>query len=326
MGVGREERGRMKFGKLKAILQGKKEFHRIEDWNATPITIGSVSPNVYRMQKGPKDYYVKEINEGERKSLLVLTAIRSRLIPSIVYPDLLDRRILVFPYLGPCLRPKAKLEPRLFWEYAGMQNALNNPGVRRKLRRTHDYRWSDGDNGWFSRGYARGISGCLPWMKRFRRRYRLRELETWVRAFTLMAENAPLIALEYSRMPFGRLHGDFREDNIVGKPQRLADWCSSYERSINGHGPFMHDVGPYLACDKRARLAFVGASDICRKAAPHTVDRWIWLASCIHLWAKANMLIPDNGRMEYSTEVLRRFIRKHAWLCRIVLSHLGRPG
>jgi len=306
-------------------LRKEREFRRIEDWRITPISVGSVSPNVYRLRNGPEDYYVKEINTGERKSLLVLAAIGSKLIPPIDFPVLLSQRILVSQYLGPCMRPKAKLEPRLFREYARMQNALNDPAVRRKLRRTHGYRWSDKDNGWFSGGYAKGISGCLPWMKRFKRRYRLRELNAWVEAFTLMARNARLIAREYSGMPFARLHCDFRAYNIVGKPQRLTDWCSSYERSIRGYGPFMSDVGWYLARDERARREFVRTSDICRKADSNEIDRWIWLASCMPLWGQANMLIRFNRRMEYSVDTVRRFVLKHTWLCRAVLSHRGRP-
>jgi len=307
------------------ILQTERTFRPIEDWRITSISVGSVSPNVYRLRNGPEDYYVKEINEGERKSLLVLAAIRSKLTPPIIFPDLISRRILVSPYLGPCLRQKAKLELQLFREYARMQNMLNDPGVRENLRRTHGYKWSDKDNGWFSRGYAKGISGCLPWIIRFKQRYKLHELDMWVKAFSFMAGNARLIAREYSGMPFARLHGDFREDNVVGKPQRLADWCSSYERSINGHGPFMSDVGLYLARDERVKRAFIRASNICRKADARTIDRWIWLASCIPLWGKANMLIPDNGRMELSVATVRRFVRKHTWICRVVLSHRGRP-
>ena len=310
----------MKFEELKEILRTKSEFRRLEDWKFTRITSGGTSPNKFRLRTGKKDYYVKEISEQEHKILPVLLAIKSRLIPPVAYPDLLAKDILVSPYLGRCVRPGGRLEPRLFREFAVMQNTLNNPAVRRKLKRSHGYQWNDRDDGYFSRGVTKPLAESRRLLRRLTRRYGWRILDAWRTAFDLMAGQERALAREFGGMPFGRQHHDLREDNIVGKPQRLADWGSSY-----GHGPFIYDVAPYLPGDPRLREAFVRTSDICRRADPRTIDRWIWLATCRKLSGKVLQgLNGSNERMWGAGEGIHRHLVRFSWLCRIVLAGDGR--
>ena len=74
-------------------------------------------------------------------------------------------------------------------------------------------------------------------------------------------------------MPFAWQHHDFREANIVGTPQRLVDWGSSY-----GHGPFLFDLAPFLVDDARGSRLYRQELEICRGVSDNVFDAWMQAA------------------------------------------------
>ena len=312
----------MELERLKDILRTVKEFRQIEGWKFTRITSGGASPNKFRLRNGKKDYYVKEINEQERRILPVLVAIKSKLIPPVAHPDLLAKDVLVSPYLGPCVRPGGKLEPRLYREYARTQNTLNDPAVLRRLKASHGFKGNTGTAAFYRSGVGLDLSGPIKCVRRAKRKFGWPFFDVWLKALASIERRMPRIAREYAGMPFGRLHYDFREDNIVGKPQRLADWGSSYD-----HGPFMYDVALHIGGDDRAWKAFVETSDICRKALLGDLARWLWLASCIRLTEKAWHTDPRQGWVKtYARRSVFHEMDRFSWMPRLALSRAGKEG
>lgn len=308
----------MKLGELKALLRGEPEFARLGEWRITRMKNGGTSPNRLRLRRGRRDYFVKEISPQERKILPVLAAIKSPLAPPVVCPNLLARDILVSPYLGRCVPPGGWLEPRLFREYARMQNTLNTPAVQQRLKRSHGFGWED--DGYYRKNVGVEVVKPMRPVRRAKRKFGWPVYDLWLEALASLKGMEQRIQRAYTGMPFARLHYDFREDNVVGHPQRLTDWGSSY-----GHGMFMYDVAVHIGGHAEARDAFVVTSDICRRASRRDVDRWLWLASSIRLMEKAWHTDPRQGWMKtYSRRAIFRELDRFTWLPRLVLDGPGR--
>jgi hypothetical protein len=69
---------------------------------------------------------------------------------------------------------------------------------------------------------------------------------------------------------FARQHHDFKEDNIIGEPQKLIDWGSSY-----GYGPFLFDLAPFLVNDPDSLETFIKSSDNRKNTPRKQIDRWL---------------------------------------------------
>jgi Ser/Thr protein kinase RdoA (MazF antagonist) len=202
-----------------------------------------------------------------------------------------------------------------------MQNTLNDPAVCRRLKASHGFGWSAKDDGYYRKNTGTDLSGPVKCVQRAKRKFGWPVCDVYLEALASIEGRMTRIAREYVGMPFARLHYDLREDNVVGKPQRLADWGSSY-----GQGMFMYDVAIHIGGDAQARKAFVETSDICRKASERDVAGWLWLATCIRLTEKAWAMDPNQSWMKRDPAGCRRGIERFKWLPRLVLDRPAKVG
>jgi hypothetical protein len=284
----------MTFEEITDILQTQDEFGDLGDWTIATIAEGGTSAHTYRFTSGRADYFVKETQDNERNTLQLLAGLELDVCPRVVYPDLLAHNVLVMQYVpGDALKTK-QLEPQLIEKYAVMQNTLNNWQRVQECCPDTSCTFSDTDSGIY-RGFV--LDGCRDGYQRLMNlgQFGLPILDDYTRLADRVIEGKETLAAEYSALPFGWLHHDFREENIRGRPQMLVDWGSSY-----GHGPFLFDLVPFLLLDADALEVFAARSDICRKAGRAQVEEWLRLAGLASFVAFLVWRVPDPEREDHA--------------------------
>jgi hypothetical protein len=284
----------MTFAELTDLLQTKDEFGDLGDWTIAGITEGGTSAHTYRFTSGRADYFVKETQDNERNTLQLLAGLELDVCPRVAYPDLLGHNVLVMQHIpGDSLKTK-RLEPGLVGKYAEMHNALNNWQRVEECCPDTPCTFSDTDGGNY-RDFI--LQGCRDGYQRLMniRPLGLSILDDFTRLADRVVQRQETLAGEYSTMPFGWLHHDFREENIRGRPQRLVDWGSSY-----GHGPFLFDLAPFLLIDADALDVFTARSDICRKASGEQVEGWLRVGGLASFVAFLVWRLPDPEREDHA--------------------------
>lgn len=265
----------MDYLELITRLEMTPELEGIGDWKVRTISMGEVSRHKYRFRSRNQGYFVKETKDNESHTLQMLASLELDICPEVIVPDLLTENILVAEYIpGGALRKK-KLERGLVVNYCAMQNALNDKRLFKSVEPFAQGEFhSCDDSGFYRDLIVRGCREGYPKLMTLQQ-YELPIVAEYMRVADLVREHQHHIADEYSEMPFGWLHHDFREDNIVGSPQKLVDWGSSY-----GHGPFLFDLAPFLINDDLTLQTFVTQSNICQQATMADVERWVFIATC----------------------------------------------
>ena len=135
--------------------------------------------------------------------------------------------------------------------YPELHNALNDEGLVRDRAPNIEYKLTRQDDGFYRRSITRCARDGYEQLLRLRP-YGLPILDEWQTVADHLRGQLEPIAEAFSSMPFAWLHHDFREGSILGDPQRLIDWGSSY-----GHGPFFFDRAPFLVNDPAGLALFV---------------------------------------------------------------------
>lgn len=257
----------MDIDELLAHLKTKAEFEDLEQWTITEEGLGRTSRHTLRLRHGAKDYFLKDVKDNEREILRLLAPLQLTHVVKVVYPDLLDKNILVAEYVdGGPIRSK-ELEPGLIRDFATVQNHFNSPVFISEPRQDDDFFFAR----FLIRSFETGYNNLLQL-----RIHSFPVVKKYVEiAEHLMAHKDQIVA-EFSSTPFARQHHDFREGSILGRdPQVIIDWGSSY-----GHGPFLYDLAPFLFGHKENLGVFMQHSDICKKADRKTIARWLYVATC----------------------------------------------
>lgn len=262
----------MDFPQIKNLLIASGRFDDLDRYDISPVAGGTVSSNVYRLRRDGGDYLVKEVQPNERNTMQLLHRLGLAICQEIVCPELLEQFVLVTPFIaGEPARGKS-LEPELVADYAAMQNALNTRALFDSGNVPPRCKFTAADEGGFARGLI--ARGCTQGLKNLQA-VQLPVAKRYLAMADRIARDQERIADAHGSMPFGWLHHDFREANILGTPQTLVDWGSSW-----GHGPFLFDLAPFLALDDAAMRAFAAHSDICRQETQAEIDHWLRAALC----------------------------------------------
>ena len=273
---------------LRASLETMPELADLATWEATPISGGGTSRHVYRLRHGDRDYFVKEIKANERETWKLLSSLQLTHVQRLVFPDLLERNILVVEYLlGDTIRNRNEIETGLIRDMAIIQSRL----PRREFVAARPNR-DDFHGGYLTECLELGQRTCLDLAARG-----VRGLEGYREVMNLLVGESEQIIAEYATMPSGWLHHDFREENILAsQPQYVVDWGSSY-----GPGPFLFDLAPFLfGCPARLDV-FTKSSELCDGASRQAVERWLYVATaarCAALLRHAFALRPRLDELE----------------------------
>ncbi|MBN1138295.1 MAG: hypothetical protein JXM73_17030 [Anaerolineae bacterium] len=310
----------MDFAEFKRRLQSHPTFRDLARWTMADPGSGLTSPNRYRFQCGDRDYFVKEVKANERRILAFLTGYRLEIAPRVVLPELLEQDIAVTDYVrGVPLKSKT-LPETLIRNYALMQNILNQHHVFERAEAFRGCTFTSQDDGFYRSSITRCIDQGYENLLGLRA-YDLPVVEAFVEiADHIRAYRVPIID-DYAGIPFGWLHHDFREDQIIGDPPKLIDWGSSY-----GHGPFLFDLAPFLVNDEPGLAAFIAHSDICRSARRAEIARWLYAANCASFAAFALWRLSDFGyaSLAQSRESCRALLETEYPAYRPILDHV--PG
>lgn len=277
------------FEEIMAMLQTKAAFADIDAWEVKSIDSGIVSKHTYRLTSGETSYFVKEIKDNERIILQLLTSLELNLCPRVIYPDILEHHLLVAEYIPGGHFQNKKLDPELIKSFATMQNVLNNENVLKQHHVLSDRKFHDRDDDACQEGWSRLLDEGYEKLLRLRK-YDLAVVEAFVEIADHLGAHRERILNEFCRMPFAWQHHDFKENNIVGSPQKLADWGSSY-----GHGPFLFDLAPFLFNDDQSLNLYIAHSDICKKDDRETIERWLYAATCARFIAFLQWRIDEDG-------------------------------
>ncbi|HEY0867557.1 MAG TPA: phosphotransferase [Fimbriimonas sp.] len=242
-------------------LAAEPTFDQMREWRVVPLH----GDTVIRLSQDGSDYVAKLAKPNEVEAHRKLLRLNLRHVATSVFPALLDTGVLVTRYVhgGPIRDPR--LEPALVREMAQVQNALVPERLPSDAERVS---WQD---------------------------YVLNAMETGRLKLAQLRPSAPVDALtalvrttspawrsmasDYASMPFGWLHYDFNESNILGgPPQTVIDWGSSH-----GSGPFLHDMARFCLVDDETLFTFRETSDLCRKPELGEVRRWLQVAAFANL-------------------------------------------
>lgn len=262
----------MDFDMLTRRLSSLKEFQNLEEWTISPVVKGETSPHTYRFQYAGKDYFIKEITDKEQNALRLLHAHQLQIAPRLIHPGLLDHGILVSAFIpGERLTGK-KLADSLLVDYASMQNTLNSRAVLSQPNPFNHCKYNDRDDGTFRKSITENDA---EWERNLAkvREYGLSIVYAYDRLASYLKAHKYGIADVFSEMPFGWLHNDLREENIIGDPMRVVDWGSSF-----GHGPFLWDLAPFLLMDENGFETFIKHSCNCQPVNRPALKRWLYAA------------------------------------------------
>lgn len=253
---------------FRARLSSHPAFADLEQWQVTPVRGGLVSAHASRLRRGDADYFVKELKDNERDVLKRLVPLRLEHVLRVVYPELLDRGILVADFVPGGPITGKRLEPGLVCDYATIQNCVTSDSAgesNRAFYRDSLVRWWDGGRANLDRLTAeRGWS----------------VLDGWRSVAECLDREHDAVIEEFGRMPFAQVHNDFREENILaGPPQVIVDWGSSYACQ-----PFLSDLAPFCLGHPETLSIFAKHSAICRAADMGCVGRWLFVCACARFW------------------------------------------
>lgn len=301
----------MEIEEIKQELSKIKEFSNIDDWKFKAISMGETE-HTYEVSNKSKKYFVKEIKSNEARILWILSSLNLKHLPGAAYPSLLEKLILVRDFIpGKPIKSK-KLEPGLIKDFAVIQNRLNDKGLFKKYDKFGDRHFNTRDDGFFRRGISDYFSFC-PRRLAALKKYDLQVVDDFKMIYQHLKKEKKQILDEFSGMPFARQHHDFREDNIVGRPQKLIDWGSSY-----GHGPFMFDLAPFLIGNKKSLETYIKYSDICKQHTREEIDRFVYVGAAVRFieFIRWRTTPGDNFK---SMEECRKFLEHEYKTYRLLL-------
>jgi len=248
-------------------------FANLDLWAFLPIHGGGVSQHTYRMFSTNREYFVKEVTYNEKYTLQLLHRAGLKIATAVHSTRLLEQGVLVTDFIGG-ERPRTKrLQPSLVHNYAVMQNALNDRSLFDQNPTPSGCKYTDRDDGFYKSSLVENFRNGRGYLQVLSGKYLPPILDEYNKIADYIEDRLDDFASEFSAMPFAWLHNDFREDNILGDPQRLIDWGSSY-----GHGPFLTDLAPFLVDEPGTFELFVQGSDICRSVDSSAAKRWLMIS------------------------------------------------
>lgn len=256
---------------IERLLQTQPEFSNLESWKFETINMGEMT-HKYKLKKGNRVYFVKEVKKHEAQVIHFLYHLELSRIPSTRFPELLKHKVQVRAFIPGEILQCRKLDLGLIREFALFQNRMNDKVFFDKYNLLGLDNYELKDDGFFSKGLTSDFACAQIKVKQLSSMYNLKIIDKFWEILKHLKKDEQAIIDDFSSMPFARQHHDFREDNIVGKPQKLIDWGSSY-----GYGPFLFDLTQFLINDPIGFETYVKASDICKKASMIQVERWIYV-------------------------------------------------
>jgi hypothetical protein len=271
-------------------------FSDLAAWQIERIEDGTVSEHTYKLSRGETVCFVKQVKDNEAFALKLVDGLDLDIAPRVLLPELLAQHLLVAEYIpGGPLREK-KLEPQLIVKFAELQNRLNNPALFAGRGTFSGCPSMVQDDGFFWRGHYQNCEQGYARLLKFRDTGHPMAEPYLAIAEQLRPARIQLITA-FCAMPFAWQHHDFKEANIVGTPQRLVDWGSSY-----GHGPFLYDLAPFLIADPAGLDLFVQHAQACRHVSADQVQRWLYVALCARFFDYVVNRIREDGGIGYARD------------------------
>lgn len=110
---------------IKEILRVEDDFKDINNWEFEHIPLGEMQ-HKYKVTKGKRIYFVKELTVHEAQSEYFLTKIKLAHIPCSKYPELIKKKILVRDYFYGKMLKNKKLDLNLIKDFVKMRNKLSD--------------------------------------------------------------------------------------------------------------------------------------------------------------------------------------------------------
>jgi len=260
--------------KIKEIISFEKDFRDLNSWKFEHISLGEME-HTYKLSKGNKKYFLKELKPHEAQMEYFLVKLRLRDLPFSLYPKLLKQKILIRPFIvGRMLRSK-NIDLDLLKDFALMRNKMNDKKYFDKYNILKLNNYSQKDNGFYKKCMESNFSKASGILKKLDK-YQLKEVENFKEILSHIRKNKKTIIKDYVEMPFAKQHQDFREDNIIiekGGRHKLIDWGSAY-----GYNPFMYEVAPFLVSHPKALQAYIKNSKNCKGVSKEQISRWVYVA------------------------------------------------
>jgi hypothetical protein len=259
---------------LEEVLRSIPEFSDFNCWELKHLGIGEMM-HTYILSKGNKRYFVKEVKPHEAQANYFLSILGLEHLPTTLYPELLDKKVLVMPFIegGMMRERKRRIDYGLLHDFIKFQNKMNDKSFFDKYNRLGIHNFGRVDEGFFKGRVVRNLKAGRLNLLKAKRKYHIPIIDKYIEIADFLKPFANKISEEFASMPFARQHHDFREDNIISKRHLLIDWGSSY-----GYGPFMYDLAIFLIHDKKALNIFIKESNIARKATKEQIKRWLYVA------------------------------------------------
>jgi len=291
----------MKFEELKKILASKIEFKDFDDPDVVKINAGIVSNHKYKIKSHNSSFFVKEIKDNEANILKILDMIDLDFYPKILYLDLLDKNILVSEFIEGDALQSWEIQDNLLLGFTQMQNLMNNISFLKEKEIFGISNFSETDGGFFRNQITENFLYGLETLDDLSKT-NLPIVKKHFELVSFLKKDKQKIFDDFSNMPFARQHHDFKQDNIIGNPQKLVDWGSSY-----GYGPFLFDLAPFLLNNKNQLELYKSKSDVCKGFTDRQINRWLYVAAVARYMEDLRYRISDNG-WNSSKEKCERFL------------------
>ena len=259
----------MKKESIFAILRAEGQFIDIEKWAITTIFQGKAAEYVCKLEKDHISYFVKDITPNEKNTLHMILPLNFKHFIKTPFANLLEKGVLVADFVEGGNYKGTRLSSSLLTDYASMQITLNNKDYYDMHYKGDKNIYLTADDGYFRKSaYERiklsiRILGYL-----YKKNDKL--MNKYYILFNEIERVLDSIVYYYYSMPFGWLHNDFRNENMVGDLPVVIDWGASH-----GYGPFLHDLAPYLLGNNDDIQLFISTA-FDNHIPDHTqINRWL---------------------------------------------------
>lgn len=291
----------MQYHRLLELLRSRPAFVDLDAWQVEAVPGGTVAEHVYRLRGPEGECFVKTCKPNEVRVLRLIHALGLDVAPRILEPELLPQGVLVAEWLTGGHARGHRLDGHLIAEMAAFHKALNDSErVRAAAPWERSFRVTREPD--FYRDTVRRVFREGP-PKLAALKLDLPIAARWLALAERLQGRVQGLAEAYATMPYAWLHHDLREANIVGTPQRVADWGSSY-----GHGPFLYDLAPFMANDPDGLAYYCARSPLCAGIDQATIEGWLvaalaarfggWLTWCLPI-APASTLAEWEALLAY---------------------------
>jgi len=191
----------------------------------------------------------------------------------------------------------AEIYPETIVAYAAFQNALDDCSIFNMVNFQNQIKTNKQDDGFYRATFLENMRHGADHLLRLKS-FNWSILKDYDRLLKWIVERQDVLIDGFAGSPFAWIHHDFDDYNLIGWPQKLIDWGSSY-----GYGPYLYDISPYLLNNQESLRMFSQSSWIWARHAEEDNQRSLMANVCARFVGFLNWNLDDFLKMDMAPPI-----------------------